>query len=117
MKIVKPGVKVSEKRAEELRRILLDLGILERELKPGEKLTIDNFHLVALSDEVEWSVRAFGGLKSFFFGGEGFVVDVEGPGRVYLQTRTLPELAQLIRRFIGKGSKGFSISKEFTISL
>ncbi len=88
--------------------------ILERELKPGEEITIDNFHIVALSDDVEWRVRTFGGLKSFFFGGEGFVVDVKGPGRVYLQTRTLPELAYLIRRFIGgERSKGF----RFTISI
>jgi len=85
--------------------------IVQKDLKPGEGMTIDNFHLVALSDEVDWRVRSFGGLKSFFFGGEDFVVDVQGPGRVYMQTRTMPELALLIRRFLGeRSSSGFSLS-------
>jgi uncharacterized protein (TIGR00266 family) len=85
--------------------------IIERDLMAGEEMTIDNFHLVALSDDVDWRVRSFGNLKSFFFGGEGFIVDVRGPGKVYMQTRTMPELALLVKRFLGeKGSSGFSVS-------
>lgn len=85
--------------------------IVEKELKKWEEMTIDNFHLVAISDEVQWRVRGFGGLKSFFFGSEGLVVDIRGPGKVYLQTRTIPELALLVRRFLGeKRSNSFSIS-------
>ena len=77
-------------------------GIEELELKPGERVIIDNFHFVAMDDGMNWNVRKFGGIKSFLFGGEGFVVEVEGPGRVYIQTRSLPPFAQILAKYIGR---------------
>ena len=71
-------------------------------LGPGERMTVDNFHFVAMDDTISWRVRKFGGIKSFIFGGEGVVIEIEGPGRVYLQTRTLPPLAAVLRKFIRK---------------
>jgi uncharacterized protein (TIGR00266 family) len=62
--------------------------ILERDAKPGEKLTIDNTHLVCMDDTINYSIRRFGGLKSTIFGGEGFVFDVNGQGKIYLQSRS-----------------------------
>jgi uncharacterized protein (AIM24 family) len=32
-------------------------------LRPGEKLVVDNFHLVAFSDTCSYRVTKFGGLK------------------------------------------------------
>ncbi len=72
------------------------------ELAPGEKITIDNFHFVAMDSTVSWNVRKFGGIKSFVFGGEGVVIEIRGPGRVFVQTRTLPPLANILRKFIRK---------------
>lgn len=76
-------------------------GIEKLELAPGETITIDNFHFVAMSDGMRWSVRKFGGIKSFILGGEGIVIDVQGPGTLLLQTRSLPPFAQMVRRLIG----------------
>lgn len=70
------------------------------ELGEGEAVTIDNMHFVALEETVRWRIRKWGGLKSAIFGGEGLVVDVEGPGRVWVQTRNLPLFARAIRRFL-----------------
>ena len=85
--------------------------VVRKELEHGERITVDNFHFVAMEDGMKWSVSRFGGIKSFLFGGEGFVVNVEGPGEIYLQTRTLSELANIMRRFLGeRGSKSVSIS-------
>lgn len=75
-------------------------GIESIELKQGEKATIDNMHFVAMDATVKWNVRKLGGLKTLFLGGEGVVIDVEGPGRVWVQTRILPPLAQLLARFL-----------------
>jgi len=76
-------------------------GAVEKlELAPGEKMTVDNFHFVAMDSTVSWRVRKFGGIKSFIFGGEGIVIEITGPGRVYVQTRTLPPLAAMLRKFI-----------------
>ncbi|ADI31525.1 TIGR00266 family protein [Staphylothermus hellenicus] len=77
-------------------------GIIEKELGVGEKIIIDNFHFVAMDDGMKWNIRRFGGLKSFLFGGEGLVIEVEGPGRIYVQTRSLPPFMQLIAKYIGR---------------
>ncbi len=79
-------------------------GALEvKELGPGEEMTVDNGHLVAMQDTIDFSVGKFGGWKSFIFGGEGLVVKLRGPGKVLLQTRTLPVFAELLSRFLPKG--------------
>ncbi len=41
----------------------------------GQKLTLDNLHLVAFPEGVKYEVRKFGGLKSLLFSGEGIVID------------------------------------------
>lgn len=63
-------------------------AIEEMELDEGETFTVDTGHLVAFSDRLGFSVRRVGGLKSTLFSGEGLVVDLTGPGRFWLQTRS-----------------------------
>jgi uncharacterized protein (TIGR00266 family) len=57
-------------------------------LGDGERLTIDTGHLVAFSERIGFNVRSIGGVKSTLFSGEGLVVDLSGPGRVLMQTRS-----------------------------
>jgi uncharacterized protein (TIGR00266 family) len=63
-------------------------AIHEVELASGEVLTVDTGHLVAFNEGVGFKVRAVGGIKSTLFSGEGLVVDLTGPGKVLLQTRS-----------------------------
>ncbi len=65
-------------------------------LAPGEKLVVDNFHLVAFSDSCQYKVTKFGGLKETLLGGEGFVTEITGPGEIYIQTKNIRELADWI---------------------
>lgn len=65
-------------------------------LSSGEKLIVDNFHLVAFSDSCQYVVRKFGGLKETILGGEGLVTEITGPGDVYIQTKNIRELADWI---------------------
>jgi uncharacterized protein (TIGR00266 family) len=60
-------------------------------LKPGQTITVDNFHLVAFSDTCNYKVTKFGGLKETILGGEGLVTQITGPGDVYIQTKNLKE--------------------------
>ncbi len=62
-------------------------------LSPGEKLIVDNFHLVAFSSSCDYRVTKFGGLKETLLGGEGFVTEITGPGEVYIQTKNIKEMA------------------------
>jgi uncharacterized protein (TIGR00266 family) len=75
-------------------------AIDKHELGAGEKLIVDNYHLAALSDTCDYSVRMFGGLKSTILGGEGFVTDVTGPGEVYIQTKNVKEFVDWLWRYI-----------------
>jgi uncharacterized protein (TIGR00266 family) len=63
-------------------------AIHETELGAGESLTVDTGHLVAFEEGMGFNVKSVGGMKSTFFSGEGLVVDVTGPGKVFMQTRS-----------------------------
>ena len=63
-------------------------AIHEIMLAAGERHTVDTGHLVAFDKALGFTVRAVGGLKSTLFSGEGLVVDLTGPGRVLMQTRS-----------------------------
>jgi uncharacterized protein (TIGR00266 family) len=67
-------------------------AIHEMDLAAGEQYTVDTGHLVAFTDNMGFKVRAVGGLKSTLFSGEGLVVDLTGPGKVLLQTRSTDAL-------------------------
>ncbi|WP_135820470.1 TIGR00266 family protein [Halostella litorea] len=57
-------------------------------LDVGETYVVDTGHIVAFEDGLSFDVRKVGGLKSTLFSGEGFVCEFEGPGTVWLQSRS-----------------------------
>jgi uncharacterized protein (TIGR00266 family) len=63
-------------------------AIHEMDLAAGESQTVDTGHLVAFDEGMGFDVRAIGGVKSTLFSGEGLVVDLTGPGKVLMQTRS-----------------------------
>jgi uncharacterized protein (TIGR00266 family) len=56
-------------------------------LAPGEQLVMDTGHMVAFDATMGYHVRTIGGVKQTLFSGEGLVVDLTGPGTIYMQTR------------------------------
>jgi uncharacterized protein (TIGR00266 family) len=63
-------------------------AIHEMELAAGDAYTVDTGHLVAFTEGMGFNVRRIGGMKSTLFSGEGLVVDLTGPGKIMLQTRS-----------------------------
>jgi uncharacterized protein (AIM24 family) len=57
------------------------------DLADGQQYTLDTGHLVAWSEGIRYDVRKVGNWKSTVLSGEGIVVQLTGPGRIYLQTR------------------------------
>ncbi|NTV37702.1 MAG: TIGR00266 family protein, partial [Anaerolineales bacterium] len=53
-----------------------------------EKYTVDSSHLVAFDATLGVQPKAVGGLKSTVFSGEGLVIEMTGPGRIFIQTRS-----------------------------
>ncbi len=76
-------------------------AIDEHQLEPGEELVVDNFHLVAFSDNCEYEVRKFGNWKETILSGEGLVTHIKGPGKVYLQTKNLREFVEFLWVLLG----------------
>jgi uncharacterized protein (TIGR00266 family) len=70
-------------------------------LKADQRLTVDNFHLVAFSDSCDYEVKKFGGLKETILGGEGLVTDITGPGEVYIQTKNMREFVDWLWTILG----------------
>ncbi|OPY29539.1 MAG: hypothetical protein A4E28_00856 [Methanocella sp. PtaU1.Bin125] len=58
------------------------------DLKQGEDVRVDTGNLVAFQRGINYSVEKVGGIKSTFLSGEGLVLRLRGPGRVYIQTRS-----------------------------
>ncbi len=63
-------------------------AIHEMVLGAGETQTVDTGHLVAFTEGMGFHVRTIAGMKSTLFSGEGLVVDLTGPGKVLMQTRS-----------------------------
>lgn len=63
-------------------------AIYERTLAAGEKYVVDTSHLVAFDAAINVAPRTAGGLKATLLSGEGLVVELTGPGRLYIQTRS-----------------------------
>lgn len=81
--------------------------IIERELKPGEMLRVDTGCVVGFSPSVNYDVQFVGGFKNALFGGEGlFLVNLTGPGKVYLQSLPFSKLVDRIHRALPPARKG-----------
>jgi uncharacterized protein (TIGR00266 family) len=63
-------------------------AIFERSIASGEKYVVDTSHLVAFEAGMGVVRKTVGGFKSTLFSGEGLVVELTGPGVVYMQTRS-----------------------------
>ncbi len=71
--------------------------IIEKELRPTEKMRIDTGCLAALQSRVTYDIEFVGGIKTTLFGGEGlFFANVTGPGKVWLQSLPFSRLADRI---------------------
>jgi uncharacterized protein (TIGR00266 family) len=56
------------------------------------KYIVDTGHMVAFDSTLKYRVRSVGGLKSLLLSGEGLVLEFEGQGNLWIQSRNLPAL-------------------------
>ena len=77
-------------------------GIIEKDLQPGEVLSVDTGHIVAFQDHMQFSVRRVGGWKATILSGEGLVTDFVGPGKLIMQTRHFPAFVAAIAPYLPK---------------
>lgn len=69
------------------------------ELEAGRKYVVDTGHLVSFEDRIGFKIKKVAGWKSTLFSGEGLVIELTGPGKLNLQSRSQDAfLAWLIPR-------------------
>lgn len=73
-------------------------AIISVDLAAGEEMTLDNGHIVAFDESVQYSIHKAGNWKSTILGGEGLVTHFVGPGRLWLQTRSSNDLVGWIQQ-------------------
>jgi len=87
--------------------VFVEIGgeVVKRELARGEVLKVDPGHIAMMDTEVDFDIEMVKGLGNIFLGGEGlFLAKLTGPGRVWLQTMPLYNLAMSIYQFLPKSS-------------
>jgi len=71
------------------------------DLSEGEEIVIDNGHLVAWPESMNYTIeKASSGWVSSFTSGEGLVCRFRGPGRVLIQTRNPKGFGSWIKQFL-----------------
>ena len=75
-------------------------AIKQVSIQPGSELVVDTGHVVAFTDNVQYSVGKVGGLGSLVAGGEGLVLKFTGSGDIWIQTRTLASLMDKLVPFL-----------------
>lgn len=80
--------------------IEIDGEVLEYELSSGEQLLVDTGNVAGYEPGVSMEVKQVAGLKNKILGGEGFFNTLlTGPGKVWLQTMPISNVASAIKAF------------------
>jgi uncharacterized protein (TIGR00266 family) len=70
-------------------------------LKAGQTMKVDPGHIAMYDPSINYDIQRVKGVKNILFGGEGlFLATLTGPGRVWLQSLPLSNLAQKIIQYI-----------------
>ena len=84
----------------------IDGELVEYDLKPGEALVVDTGNVAGFEATVSMDIRQVPGLKNKLLGGEGlFNTHLTGPGKVWLQTMPIVNVAMALKGFF-PASKG-----------
>ncbi len=75
--------------------------VREYELAAGESMRIDPGHIAMFEESVRYDIQRIKGLKNIFFSGEGlFLATLTGPGKIWLQTMPLANLAGKLMKYM-----------------
>src|SRR6266851_2497154 len=89
----------------------LDGEVVTYDLTPGETLRVHPGHVGMIEATVDFSITMLPGIRNILFGGDGlFLAALTGPGRVWLQSLPLSNLAHALAPYLGSGRGSESAS-------
>ncbi|MBR1392033.1 MAG: TIGR00266 family protein [Lachnospiraceae bacterium] len=75
--------------------------IKEYQIGDGQSIIVDTGYLAAMDSTCSIDIQSVPGIKNMVFGGEGvFNTVVRGPGRVFLQSMPISQMAGVIGRYL-----------------
>ncbi|MCA9929237.1 MAG: TIGR00266 family protein [Anaerolineales bacterium] len=75
--------------------------VREYELKPGQTMRVDPGHIAMYEPSVNYDIARVKGAKNILFGGEGlFLATLTGPGKIWLQSLPLANLASKLMQYM-----------------
>jgi len=75
--------------------------VVEIDLAPGEQLRVHPGHVALYESAIPLELTTVPGIRNKLFGGDGlFLAQLRGPGKVWLQSITLPTLAHALQPYI-----------------
>ena len=83
----------------------IDGELIEYDLQAGQQLVVDTGNVAGFASTVKMDIQQVAGIKNKFLGGEGlFNTLLTGPGRVWLQSMPICNVAASIRPYIPTGN-------------
>ena len=83
----------------------IDGELVEYDLKPGQKIVVDTGNVAGFEPTVQMDIQSVPGFKNMILGGEGlFNTVLTGPGRIWLQTMPIANVAMSIQPYIPTGN-------------
>ncbi len=84
--------------------IELDGEVVPYDLAPGETLRVHPGHVGMIEEKVNFDITTIKGIRNVLFGGDGlFMASLTGPGKVWLQSLPLSNLAHALSQYMSGG--------------
>jgi uncharacterized protein (TIGR00266 family) len=83
--------------------VWLDLSgeVMIKDLAPGQRLLVHAGHVGIQSPTITFDIQRVRGFRNILFGGEGlFLASLTGPGRIWLQSMPIMNLAESIAHYL-----------------
>jgi uncharacterized protein (TIGR00266 family) len=75
--------------------------VVTYDLQAGNTIRVHPGHVGMYQDNVQFNITTIPGIKNALFGGDGiFLATLTGPGRVWLQSMSMPHLAHAIAEYL-----------------
>jgi uncharacterized protein (AIM24 family) len=86
--------------------IELDGEVVSYDLLQGEAMRVHPGHVGMFEGSVQFQITRIQGIRNMLFGGDGiFLASLTGPGRIWLQSLPLSNLAHALRPYLGSSGE------------
>jgi len=109
------GFRMQRLTGEGLAFVELHGEVVMYELQPGNTLRVHPGHVAMFEESVDFNVTTMPGIRNALFGGDGlFLATLTGPGKIWLQSMSMPHLAHAIAPYLPTSGEGGGIGSLLT---